>query len=87
MIVEIITKEDLETFRLRLLYDLKQLLTEPRVVAPKEWLKTHEVRRLLQVSSGTLQTMRNNGTIKYTKIGSIIYYSYYDIQKMLNKKG
>jgi hypothetical protein len=35
--------------------------------AAKKWLKAHEVRRLLKISPGTLQTLKANGTIPYTK--------------------
>ena len=54
----------------------------------KQRLKSSEVRKLLKISPGTLQNLRINGTLSFTKIGSIIYYSYEDIEAMLdsNKK-
>lgn len=82
MAVEVITKDDLQTFRYELLEDLKQII---KVKEPtKEWLKSHEVRKLLKISPGTLQNLRINGTLRFTKIGSIMYYSYADIEAMLN---
>ena len=83
MAVEIITKEDLQTFRFQLLDDLKNILhTKPQ--KQKQWLKSSEVRKLLKISPGTLQNLRINGTLSFTKIGSIIYYNYDDIETLLD---
>jgi len=49
----------------------------------KKWLKAHEVRRLLKISPGTLQTLKANGTIPYTKIGGVHFFDYEDIQQVL----
>ncbi len=83
MAVEIITKEDLRIFRVELLHDLKQSLAHHLPEKPKQWLKSPEVRRMLKISPGTLQNLRINGTLRYTKIGGIIYYSYEDIDALL----
>lgn len=82
MAIEVVTKEDLQEFRHQLLDDLKQIInSNPQ--EQKEWLKSFEVRKLLKISPGTLQNLRINGTLSYTKIGSIIYYNYQDIEKLL----
>lgn len=83
MAVEIITKEDLKAFRNELLNDLKQQLSPHVPAKPKQWLKSNEIRRLLKISPGTLQNLRINGTLRFTKIGGIIYYSYDDIETLL----
>jgi hypothetical protein len=82
MEIEIITREDLQQFRMLLLEDLKELLgkVEQKKV---EWLKSSEVRKLLKISPGTLQTLRVNGTLRYTRLGGILYYKYEDIFKLL----
>ncbi len=83
MAIEIITKEDLQTFRLQLLDDLKNIIhTKPN--KQKQWLKSSEVRKLLKISPGTLQNLRINGTLSFTRIGSIIYYNYDDIEAALD---
>lgn len=82
MAIEIITKEDLQSFRTQLLSDLKHLIGQ-RQPEQKQWLKSFEVRKLLKISPGTLQTLRINGTLRFTKISSILYYNYEDIQKIL----
>ena len=83
MAVELITKEDLQIFRHQLLDDIK-LIIGSKPQKQKEWLKSFEVRKLLKISPGTLQNLRINGTLSYTKIGSIIYYNYDDIEKLLS---
>ena len=39
---------------------------------------------LRQVSPGTLQNLRINGTLRYTKVGGIIYYDGEEIQNVMN---
>lgn len=84
MVVELITREDLNEFRSLLLNDLKEII-QSNPQKTKQWLKSNEVRKLLNISSGTLQNLRINGTLSYTKIGGINYYKYDDIVKMLEK--
>lgn len=85
MAAEIITKEDLEQFEERLINQIKVLLGN-RVDEPKKWLKSYQVRNLLKISPGTLQNLRVNGTLRYTKIGGILYYKYEDIMQVLEGK-
>lgn len=83
MAVQIITIEDLNEFRNLLLNDLKEIINS-KPQQSKQWLKSNEVRKLLNISPGTLQNLRINGTLSYTKIGGIIYYNHADIDKLLN---
>ena len=82
MAIEVITREDLNEFRTLLLADLKEML-QIKPQQQKQWLKSNEVRKLLNISPGTLQNLRVNGTITYTKIGGIIYYATADLDKLL----
>ena len=84
MAIEVITREDLNEFRSLLLNDLKEII-QSKPQQTKQWLKSNEVRKLLNISPGTLQNLRINGTLKYKRIGGIIYYNYEDIVKMLEK--
>ncbi|HMU46130.1 MAG TPA: helix-turn-helix domain-containing protein [Chitinophagaceae bacterium] len=82
MAIEVITKEDLHQFRHQLLDDLKNILhTKP--AKQKQWLKSSEVRQMLKISPGTLQNLRVNGTLSFTKIGGTIFYNYEDIEAMI----
>ena len=83
MAVKIITIEDLNDFRNLLLNDLKEIINS-KPQQSKQWLKSNEVRKLLNISPGTLQNLRINGTLSYTKIGGIMYYNHADIDKLLN---
>jgi hypothetical protein len=87
MQVEIITKEDLKQFKAELVRELKEALSGNAKTANKEWLKSIEVRKLLGISPGTLQTLRINGTLAYSKVGGMMYYRYRDIMKLLENGG
>ncbi len=65
-----------------MLTEMKHLL-KPGQGQSKQWLKSYEVRKLLNISPGTLQNLRVNGTLRYTKIGGLLYYKYEDITKLL----
>ena len=82
MSVNILTHEDLQQFKAELISELKSLFKKESG-ATKKWLKSEEVKKLLKVSAGTLQTLRINGTLQYTKIGGIIYYDYEYIEKVM----
>ncbi|RTY66781.1 DNA-binding protein [Flavobacterium sp. LB2P53] len=77
-----ITKRDLLNFSNVMLAEIKEMVGKQE--QPAQWLKSSEVRKLLKISSGTLQNLRINGTLNFTKIGSILYYKYEDILKVLN---
>lgn len=49
----------------------------------KRFLKSHQVERMLGISSGTLQNLRINKTIPFSKIGGIIFYDHDDIKKLI----
>lgn len=83
MAANVVTTEDLQLFRKDLIEDFKKLLGEKHGQPVRKWLKSHEVRRILTISPGTLQNLRINGTLPFTKIGGVMYYNYEDIQKML----
>ena len=83
MAVQIITIEDLNELRSLLLNDIKEII-QSKPQQTKQWLKSNEVRKLLNISSSTLQNLRINGTLTYTKVGGIMYYDKADIEKLLH---
>ena len=85
MSVSILTREDLYQFKTELFEELKTLIPHQENLQLKKWLKSDEVKKLLKVSPGTLQTLRINGTLTYTKLGGIIYYDYEHIEKLLQQ--
>ncbi len=85
MSATIITTEDLYDFKLELFGELKKLLQEKKTVAIKKYLKSAEVMEMLKVSPGTLQNLRINRTLPFTKIGGIILYDYSEILRILQE--
>lgn len=80
---QLITVDDLVQFKQELLNVLVSVLKMQSGIIPKKWMKSHEVRRLLKISPGTLQTLKSSGVIPYTKIGGVHFYDHDDIQRML----
>lgn len=79
----ILTTEDLMEFKVELLDEIKQIISTQKGLVTKKWLKSFEVMKLLNLSPGTLQNLRINGTIPFTKIGGIILYDQDEINKLL----
>ncbi|WKN44891.1 helix-turn-helix domain-containing protein [Tunicatimonas pelagia] len=84
MATTIITPDDLAQLKRELLEEFRALLAETHP-PPKPWLKSSEVQQLLQVSASTLQTLRLNGTLPFSKLGGAIYYAYQDIERILSE--
>ena len=86
MASNIITTDDLREFKIELLEEFKSILSQQNTqLTLKRYLKSSEVMDLLQISPGTLQNLRINGTLPYTKIGGIIYYDAQEIQQIMEE--
>ena len=83
MVVDVVTREDLQAFRIQLVNDFKQILQSSQPKSQKQWLKNCEVKRLLNISSNTIQRLRVAGKLKSSKVGGVYYYSYEDIELLL----
>ena len=59
---------------------VERLCREQEDLGEKEWLDSDDVCRLLCISPRTLQTMRENGTLAYTKISHKVYYRPEDVK-------
>ena len=86
MNVEMITKEDLQNLKAELLTELKQILSKPKDTAGKSWLRSGQVREMLGISPGTLQSLRIKGLLRYSKVGGSFFYKQEDIAAMLSCK-
>lgn len=84
MAIEVITKEDLQQFRIQLINDLKELLIPKEAKLVKPWLRNSEVRKLLNISANTVQRLRIAGKLPSSKVGGIHYYRYEDIENLMN---
>ncbi len=85
MPTSIITTDDLREFKMELLEELKNILSKQTTGTLKRYLKSSEVMDLLQISPGTLQNLRINGTLPYTKVGGIIYYDVQEIHRVMDE--
>jgi hypothetical protein len=81
--MEWITKADLQEFRLQLVEDIRGLLGPREERSVKPWLKNADVRKLLGVSSNTIQRLRIAGKLRSSKVGGIHYYRFEDIQQLM----
>ncbi|WP_018614799.1 hypothetical protein [Segetibacter koreensis] len=64
---QLITFEDLQEFKKQLLVELLKAIKPATSITTKRWLKSHEVRRFLKISPGTLQTLKSSGVVPYQK--------------------
>jgi len=79
---QLVTGKDLEDFRQKLVNELEQVLKQ-HLAVPRKWLKSYEVRKLLNISPGTLQHLKAIGTIPYSKMGGVHYYDWTAIEEYL----
>ena len=83
MNIDLLTKGDIQNLKADIIKELKRMFDYPS--EQKEWLKSTDVMKLLNCSQGTLQNLRMNGTLPFTKMGGTIYYTYSDVLKVLNE--
>jgi hypothetical protein len=83
---QLLTLDDLADFKRQLVFEIKTILKEQTGQPAKKWLKSKDVRKLLNISPGTLQTLRTRGTLPFTRVGGVIYHDAEDIQQMLESK-
>lgn len=83
MLTNIATTDDLQVLKLELLRGVKEIV-DAAVTPQNELLKNKDVKKLLGISTATLQTLRINGTLPFSKIGGTLYYKYSDVIKVFN---
>lgn len=77
---EIATKADIEAILIAI-QDLQTSLSTAK--AENKFLRSADVRRLLNISDGTLQRMRISGTLKSKKLNGTWFYKLSDIEKLM----
>lgn len=66
---------------------VERLCREHGDLGEREWLDSNDVCRLLGISPRTLQTMRENVTLAYTKISHKVYYKPEDVKAVFPSVG
>ena len=79
----LVTVQDLQELKAEIISEIEQITKKQ--TTQKEWLKSSEVMEMLSISSGTLQSLRINRDIPFTKMGGILYYERAEVVKALNK--
>ena len=81
-----VTKEDLHQFGLLVIAKIRTMIdgikTEDKEALPTEWLKARVVRKLLDISPGSLQNLRITGKVKFKKVLGSYYYNREDLMRL-----
>lgn len=83
---EIVTKEDLRQFGILLLDSVRTIIQENNrekneLVYP-EWMKSKSVRKLLDISAGSVQNLRITHKVRFKKVLGSYYYNKEDLLKL-----
>ena len=79
----LVTVQDLQELKAEIISEIKLIIGNS--TTKKEWLRSSEVMEMLSISSGTLQNLRINRDIPFTKMGGTLYYERAEVVKALNK--
>ena len=85
---EVVTKEDLRQFGILMMNNFREAIQDIKLInkdgTQLEWLKSKVVRKILDMSPGSLQNLRITGKIRYKKVLGSYYYNKSDIEKLFN---
>jgi hypothetical protein len=79
----VLTKEDLDRFKDQLISDIKEIF-ESRI-KKSQWLRSADVREILNISDSTLQSMRINKAFPAYKLDNTWFYKYEEIIGAIEK--
>jgi hypothetical protein len=82
---QLVTVADLRSVRDELIEEIRKLRNVSVAVPGKKWLKSSEVRKLLNISPGKLLALRTTGQLPFIRLGGVIYYDRDDIDVMIQK--
>lgn len=82
---EIVTKEDLRQFGILLIDSMRTIIQENNEdkteILELEWLKSKAVRKLLDISAGSVQNLRMTQKVRFKKVLGSYYYNKKDLLK------
>ncbi len=79
----LVTVQDLQELKAEIISEIKLIIGNS--TTKKDWLRSPEVMEMLSISSGTLQNLRINRDIPFSKMGGTLYYERAEVVKALNK--
>ncbi|MFA9193415.1 DNA-binding protein [Flavobacterium sp. FBOR7N2.3] len=83
---EIVTKEDLRQFGILLIDSMRTIIQENNndktEILELEWLKSKAVRKLLDISAGSVQNLRMTQKVRFKKVLGSYYYNKNDLLKL-----
>ncbi len=83
MNINIITQADLTAFKTELLEEISKMMTPQ--TETKEWMRSSDIIKMLNISASTLQTLRATGKLKYKKVNGMLFYSINDVKGMMHE--
>jgi hypothetical protein len=89
MMSDIVTKDDLRQFGLLLINDIRKIIDESQTnekdALDPEWLKSRVVRKLMDMSPGSLQNLRVTGKVRFKKVLGSYYYNKEDLSNLFSE--
>lgn len=83
-----ITREDLRQFKMILIDEIKILISQSGLkhneILDPEWLKSKSVRKMLDISAGSVQNLRVSNKVRFKKVLGSYYYNREDLQKLFD---
>lgn len=84
-----VTKEDLRQLGLLLIGTIRKMIDagkrDGKEAVDPEWLKSRVVRKMLDISPGSLQNLRITGKIRFKKVLGSYYYNRADLMSLFNE--
>lgn len=85
---EIVTKEDLRQFGLLLVDKIQAIFKDKdygrKEILEPEWIKSKSVRKLLDISAASVQSLRVTQKVRCKKVMGSYYYNLADLMKLFN---
>lgn len=82
------TKDDLRQFGLMLTESMRTLIAQSagvnNIESESQWLKTKTVRKMLDISAGSVQNLRISQKVRFKKVLGSYYYHREDLQKLFD---
>lgn len=87
---ENVTKEDLRQFGLLLMNNISTIIMKSRTAESKtldpNWIKSRAVRKMLDISAGSIQNLRMTQKVRFKKVLGSYYYNKEDLLKLFDNE-